>query len=249
MKNTFIYSLLILLVACGVPKKEEEEDVTVFRSCSTDMETSGECMRFMDRNLYFAFASGDKNNVFDKDKVKDSLNEVAARTGLGFNYFNFLEVDSSQLEIPVEKTSSSTSFKSHIQIWPDADFNVLWTSYGSLADPNTILLVNHANKRQWMLIIRSACLESDNVLCSNDAGADFTANKGLSALIARQLGLLVAMTIKDCSTAPENVMCATTPSDTQWSVDNSEQWEQAFNNSLDTIGSNPNFYAQIFLDQ
>lgn len=196
--------------------------------------------RWMDRELYFALPDGsspDRNNVFQKNRVKTALNEIQLGTSLGEGYFTYQEVDEALLQPSLEATVSSTQFKSFILIWPDNVFNDFVTSIGGvIPDPNTITVINSAYKRKFFIIIKSSCFVTSSA-CGN------ISQNGLSALIARQFGYLVGMKSKDCAFYQNNVMCRD-PSNTQWSSAQKGLWFSALNNVLESILNNVNYYSE-----
>jgi hypothetical protein len=200
--------------------------------------------RWMDRTIYFANPDATdqtRNSFFQKSRVQEALTEVELSSVLGEGYFKFQEVDESTLNTNLEQSTSSEVQKSFILIWPDKVFNdyVLGTVNGSTPDPNAIAVINAANKRKFFIIIRASCFSgstSSGPQCS-DAGAG-----GLKALVARQLGLLVGMPIKDCTAFPDDVMCATKPSAAQFSENSKLRFAAALNNALETILLNTGYY-------
>jgi hypothetical protein len=79
---------------------------------------------------------------------------------------------------------------------------------------------------------------------SSSACNEITQN-GLRALIARQIGSLTGMIIRqDCGSDPENTLCASLPNNEQWNDFNKLRWSNSFNNTLETILNNPNFYDE-----
>jgi hypothetical protein len=229
VKAVLTLSVLTVLVSCA-----KTEDPTVKSSSS----------RWMDRTVYFAKADAavaNRNNFFQKQKVQGALNELQNMTMLGENYFSYAEIDESSLNTALTKSDSLSEGVSFILIWPDNVFNdyVVNVVRGQIPDPNAITIINAANKRKFFIIIRASCVDSSspsNTQCSN-LGVD-----GLKALIARQLGLLVGLSAKDCSLFPTDIMCATTPSGSQYSSDSKLQFSSAFNNSLENILLNPSYY-------
>src|SRR5690606_24333090 len=97
------FSLLGLLLGCA----EEKDDtvITKYIGCTKALENQGECIRWMDRKIYFAFSSGStpsRNNEFDKATVKEVLEEISESTMLGQGYFQFTEVDEGLLNPIIE---------------------------------------------------------------------------------------------------------------------------------------------------
>lgn len=200
--------------------------------------------RWMDRDIYFAYSNANfenRNNEFQKAKVKDALSEIETRTNLGQGYFNYHEVDESILTPSLTSTVSTEEFKSFILIWPDADFSefVINKLGGVIPDPNALTVLNAAYKRKFYIIIKASCFSS-GVACNG-----ITGSRGLRALIARQFGLMTGLTIKDCTIYPQDVMCSSSPKDTQWDPVNKEIWVASFNNILEAILNNPDFYKMF----
>lgn len=233
----FLTALLsIFLVSCA-----EDKETIVYKEYVPEY-------RWMDREVYFAFSSGtnpQKNNEFQKARVQDALKEIEKNSNLGEGYFSFKEVDEAILQPIYIPGQSANEYKSFILIWPDADFNnfVVNTLGGSVPDNNGVTIVNSAYKRKFYMVIKSSCFVSSSA-CNS-----ITQN-GLRALIARQLGSLVGMPIKqDCSLDPENTMCSPLPNNEQWNDFNKLRWANSFNNSLETILNNPNFYDEYIPNQ
>ena len=223
-------------------KDTETKTTTKYIGCSKNMEGQGECLRWMDRKIYFAFSNAsqtDRNNEFQKGKVKEALNEIQELTSLGAGYFQYQEVDESLLNPIVEPGLSVNEYKSFILIWPDAVFNdfVVNNLGGNVPDPNAITVINSAYKRKFYIILRASCFVSA-------AACNAITETGLRALIARQMGFLLGLRPADCGTSPEGVMCASLPVDAQWSELNKQQWASSLDNNLETILNNPNFYDE-----
>lgn len=201
--------------------------------------------RWMDRVIYFAYSTGtnpNRNNEFQKAKVQDALKEIQNLSNLGENYFSFQEVDEAILQPIYEANQSTSEYKSFILIWDDASFNdfVVNTLGGTVPDNNAVTVINSAYKRKFYMILKASCFTS-SASCNN-----ITQN-GLRAIIARQIGSMVGMSMRtDCSSDPENAMCSSIPSDVQWNDFNKSRWINSFNNSLETILNNPNFYDEFF---
>lgn len=200
---------------------------------------AGNDSRYMDRKIYLSDPNLDdpnRNSFFQKEKLKEAMNEIAVLSGLGSNYFTFEQVPESDLEPVTVSDPNSPQVKSFILIWPDATFNAYAaTKYNSvIPDLNAITVVNEANKKQFYIIIRSSCFEI-KANCSN------ISTLGFKALIARQLGLLVGLNFSCIN--PQNTMCAN-PSDTQWSEVNRFNFSRDFLNQLSAIDATPGFYNQ-----
>lgn len=237
---------LFLLSSCGVNKEEEPE--TVYTACGEQSMIDGLCIRYMDRDIYFArniFTEAGNNDEFDVESVKENLDSLAINSGLGEGYFRYHMADKSELDIILEETlypvAAGRKFKSFIQIWEDVSFNELYDEVGS-ADPNSILIVNQANKRQFFIVLRASCFTSNNQNCTNNVLANFTPTKGLQALVGRSFARLIGVPTKDCILYPTHPMCATTPSDDQWDLTQSIRFYDLFNNQLETIRNNKGYY-------
>lgn len=198
--------------------------------------------RWMDRTIYFATTDPevDRNNTIHKVKVQEALKEIEASTTLGEGYFKFQEIDESELDVTLESGTLESEQKSFILIWPDSVFNQYVTEVvnGSIPDPNAIAVINSANKRKFFIIIRASCLSSSsnpNPQCAN------IGTTGFKALVARQLGFLVGMPAKNCDVYPNDVMCVEASSQ-QFTPNSKLSFSSAFNNSLEAILLNPNYY-------
>lgn len=226
-----LLTLMVSLVSC---QKEDPEVVYV---------PYAPLYRWMDREIYFAFSTGNpnRNNEFQKTRVQDALREIENLSNLGENYFSFKEVDEAVLQPIIQPGQAETEYKSFILIWPDTDFNnfVVNTLGGEVPDNNAVAVINSAYKKKFYMIIKSSCF-------SSSAACNSITQNGLRALIARQMGLLVGMPIlQDCSSDPGNAMCASLPNDDQWNDLNKVRWSNSFNNSLEAILNNPNFYNEF----
>jgi hypothetical protein len=201
---------------------------------------------WMDKTLALASPNGQKNNTFFMQDVIESLNEISCSTILGCNYFSKEEQTTPESSIPFyfERTELAERSKSYVMIWPDVDINGFITDNDlSPADPNSVMFINQAYKRNFSLILRSSCFDANNALC--DGGNGGITRDGLTALIARQLGLMVGLPIKDCTASPNHVMCAELPTDNQWSLSSKTQFFNQFNNALEFIGNNKDFYKEL----
>lgn len=242
-KQIFLLSLFCaFLVSCAKENEDETKEVIKYIGCTKNVENQGDCIRWMDRTIYLAFSSSanpQRNNEFQKAKVRDALQEIEEGTLLGSGYFNFKEVDESLLQPVIEPGLSPTQYRSFILIWPDDVFNdyVVNTLGGNIPDPNAVTVINSAYKRKFFMILRASCFESQPA-CNS-----ITTN-GLNALIARQIGLLSGVSPVSCATDEGNVMCTTFPSDEQWSETNRQRWFSTENNILEVILNNPNFYDE-----
>jgi hypothetical protein len=220
--------------------------VSLFAGCAKQATTSTNNAtpnyRWMDRTIYFAFSDNsnpDRNNEFQKADVQNAFVDIATSTSLGSNYFTFQEVDESLLQPVITTTNLTTPFLSFVLILPDTDFSNFAVNElgGEIPDPNAVVVLNQADKRQFYMIFKASCFTS------NSACNSITANGGLRAMVARQLGLMTGLSIKDCTASPNDVMCANTPNDQQWAPANKLSWVSSFNNTLEAILLNPNFYS------
>lgn len=235
--------LAFILVSCG-PKnpdnkstcKDEQGNAYICQSTTTVAPEH----RWMDRQIYLALPNGidgDRNNTFQKQKVKDALTEIQASTGLGDNYFSFSEVDESLLQPLTAITQATADYKSFILVWPDDVFNrfVINELDGNIPDPYAITVINSANKRKFFVVLKASCFNTAPA-CNN------IGDSGLRAMIARQLGLLAGMSLKNCVQFPTHTMCAETPSDSQWSLASKQNFFSSFNSALESILNSPGFY-------
>lgn len=251
MKSLIISSLFLLVVSCSAQKDELEQTV-IYSACGDQQMIDGLCIRYMDRKVYFArniFSEPNTNNEFDVVKIKEAMDNLANNTNLGEGYFQYAMADKAELDLILEDTvygaNSGLKFKSFIQIWPDVEFNQLWAGYGS-ADPNAVLIVNQANKKQFFVVFRESCFTTNNANCTNASGTQFSPNKGLYGLVSRNFARLIGVSVKDCADYPVHAMCAEKPSDAQWSLAESSRLYDIFNNQLETIRNNKNFYEVFF---
>ena len=244
MKNKLKILLLSALVlsAVGCTKEDEAKVVTKYVGCTKTLENQGECIRWMDRKVYLAFSNAsnpNRNNEFQKQKIREALAETSALSSLGPGYFQFEEIDESFLSPIIEPGLSPNEYKSFIVVWPDAEFNafVVNTMGGAVPDFNAITVINSAYKRKFYMIIRASCFESQ-------AACNSITTPGLRALISRQLGFLVGLAPVNCATDPNNTLCATLPVDAQWSDTEKMKFSASLNNNLEIILNNNNFYDE-----
>ena len=198
--------------------------------------------RWMDREIYFAYSNNaypTRNNEFQKAKVQAALDDISANSNLGAGYFNYHVVDESVLTPSISATTSTSAFKSFILIWPDSDFSdfVVNKLGGTVPDPNAVVVLNSAYKRQFFMVFKASCFTSD-LACSQ------ITTTGFNALVARQMGLMTGLSVKDCAKYPNDTMCASAPNDSQWNTANKTGWLGSFNNVLEAILNNPSFYNQ-----
>lgn len=239
---------MFLIISCG---ETSDEVKTLYGTCSVDKEQSGECVRYMDRTIYFGnYVAGDEgiNDVFAVQKIKDAIREVESGSELGSGYFSFQNVDANLLTPYTERVDGLT-WRSFILVWNDTKFNEFLQEVEYQADPNVIIMINKANRKQFWMIVRGSCFDSGNSNCTNDIDTNFTSSSGLVALVARSIGRLVAMNIETCDDNSGSVMCAEYPSDAQWSELNSNSFYSSFRNALDAIDDNEDFYKVFELEQ
>lgn len=214
--------------------------ILVLSGCAKDSSTStttSTSYRWVARTIYLAYpdsTDSSRNNYFQKESIKDAVQEITKNSMYGENYFTFTETDEADLT-PIAQ-QASTDLKSFILIWPDSVYNVYVSStFGSVVpDTNAVTVINAANKRYFYMIFKASCFQTS-------ASCNYISSVGLKALIARQLGFLNGLSSADCATSPGDVMC-TTPSDTQWSTQNSFKFYNALNNMLETILNTVGFY-------
>lgn len=237
--------LILSMLFFGCAKEEEAKTVDKYVNCTKAQEGKGQCIRWMDRTIYFAYSSAsdsNRNNEFQKAKVQEALNEIQEITMLGPGYFEYKEVDESLLNPLIEDNLAEAEYKSFILIWPDSVFNSFITSElgGNTPDPNGLAVINAAFKRKFYMILRASCFVSS-------ADCNGITTTGLRALVARQLGFVTGLQPKSetyCNTYPQNVMCTDFPEDAQWDEVNKLRYASALNNILETILNNPNFYEE-----
>lgn len=246
----FIAIISIMFASCKPTADESAKTTTITKyvGCSAAAEGTGQCIRWMDRKIYLAFSTGanpNRNNEFQKQKIKDALqNEIGSNTILGRNYFTFTEVDESLLNPIIEVGLAQSEYRSFILIWDDASFNdfVVNQLGGNVPDLNAITVINSAFKRKFFMIFKASCFNS-NATCNS-----ITTN-GINGLIARQFGLLTGLPPEKClnpldTTCPVKTMHPDLPSDNQWNDTNKSQWFAEFNNILELIYNNPNYYDE-----
>lgn len=221
--------LLTLLIALPLPscKKKEME------------EALDENLRWMDRTIYLAVPSNandqDRNNIFQREATKEALTEIASLTGLGDGYFTFKEVEESTLIPSLSPDAVEGEQRSFVMIYPDSLFSeIMSQAGGNTPDTNALTVLNSANKRKFYIIIKASCFSSGSA-CGG------VSPDGLKALIARQLGLIVGLKTRDCTSFPNNVMCPE-PSDGQWQGGNKSSFKASFDNALEVILNTPGFY-------
>jgi hypothetical protein len=200
--------------------------------------------RWMSQVIYFSESVTNSNGVtynteIQKEKIRSALNQISCDTMLGCNYFTYGELPESSLPLLGEVTLSDSRFPSFIRILPDTVFSQTWQDLGGDEDVNAILVVNAAAKRQFQLIIRNSCFET-NINCNG-----ISSEEGLRALLARQLGRLAGLTVVDCDVNPNDVMCGDFPVNEQWELTNRNKWYAQFDNQLENILNIPSFYDEF----
>ena len=240
--------ITLIAFSCAQPEEEGEQD-TVFITCDKAGEANGQCVRYMDRTVYFAnFKTVGRNDPFAIDAVKTALDQISRESDFGAGYFQFANADESLLQ-PLTERTDGVEFRSFIQIWSDEDFNNLARDINSyIADPNVILALNQANRREFWMVLRGSCFESNQISCTNDSENSFTSESGLRALIARSLGRLAGMSIVDCLEFSDDVLCAEYPNDDQWIIGKRNNFYAGLKNSLELIDNNPDFYKVFTID-
>lgn len=187
-----------------------------------DINSSFNCLErpWMDQRFEVGCPSGEKNNVFDLEVVLDTLDEIACSTLLGCGYFdtNYAKnncTPENQIPLDLERTVNTSENKSYVMIWPNLEFNEFVNGNDlGIPDPNSLLLINSAKKSNFTLILRDSCFGVNEPSC--DGGNGGISANGTKALIARQLGMMLGLEVKDCNEEPFDVMCADVPSNFQW---------------------------------
>jgi hypothetical protein len=257
MVRIIVYLLTaFLMFGCGQTKKEIDPTV-IYSACSLDQENSGLCSRFMSRDVYFSNngdQNGVRNNPFDLLKIQDAMNKMACITALGCNYFIFHYVPESEIK-PLTAYTTGYDFKSFIQVWSDAEFSAMSNDIvPNPSEPNAIVIMNPNDKKQFYMIFKSSCFSnSGNGDCTQNNGVSFTSELGLVALISRNFARLINIPLdvsSNCAQTPldPNTMCGNFPSDYQWSVNEQINFSGLFNNALEAISLNKDYYTQIFLE-
>lgn len=234
-----IFLFFVLIISCS--KKEEEEKKYVQPTFDLS-NVKLNCLRWIDRNLYFANQdpfNSSNNNEFHKQKVQSVLKEFERRTKIGEDYFRIKTVSASLL-LPKQPIGlKEDEYKSFILIWDDNTFdNYVTANYGSLdniVDKNALTVINSDFKRKYIIILRASCFQ-------NSDKCDNISDKGLQALILRQIALIFRMSTKDCETNPESIMCVE-PSDSQYEDEDDIQFfYDQITSQLINIENNLNFF-------
>lgn len=211
-----------------------------------DYSTKKDCLatRYMDTEVYFSYAESnpDNNNSFHKSIVRNCLSEISCGSILGCDYFTFKESLRENLVFSFDLINNGEEeFKSFVLTLDDnPDFSEIYTESGGTFDYNVVTQINKAKKDEFRMAFRASCFDSDDKCIGKESGA-IIATSRMCSLVARQLGILVNMSTVDCLTYPSDVMCVE-PSDNQWSDTNKSKWLNKFNNHLEIIGNDPNFY-------
>lgn len=250
----YLFSILVLFSLYSCAEKVDENNER-YVSCTDQNQVLGLCIRYMDREIYYSRSTFDRpedNDQFDVIKVMDSFNVLATNTGLGENYFNFKIAEVAELEIILDETiyfgDTNSKFKSFFLILGDARFNELYAEVGS-SDPNAIVRVNMANKKQFFMVFRASCFIGSDTRCTNNGLNSFTPSLGVNALVARSVARLIGIKTKNCIDFPVHVMCTTEPNDGQWGLIETLRFFDLFDNQLETIRSNNNYYEVYFPEE
>lgn len=238
MKKLILF-LLFFIISCS---KNEEETKEYVQPTVDLSNVKLNCLRWIDRNLYFANQdpfNSSNNNEFHKQKIQSVLKEFERRTKIGEDYFRIKTVSSSLL-LPKQPIGlNEDEYKSFILVWDDTIFDkYIIDNYGSLdniVDKNALTIINSDFKRKYLIILRASCFQ-------NSEKCDSITDKGLNALILRQLALILRMSTKDCSSQPNAIMCVE-PSDIQYEDEDEIQFfYDQITSQLINIENNLNFF-------
>jgi hypothetical protein len=267
-KLGLIFITALVFVGCKSEKKTTTPTV-IYSACSISDETAGKCMRYMDRDIYFVDNASNidgslKNNPLDIQKIQTSLTTFSCLTKLGCNYFRFHTATENDLK-PITSYTTGVKFKSFIQVYPDQEFSDLYNELKNNGinvsldlEPNVLLIYSPANRRQFYMIVKEACLSnSNNSDCTNGDNVPFTSDAGLTALFGRNMGRMVGIHLdqsEDCLNGPTsgyviNPMCGKHPSNAQWTQSQRDKMTGMFDNALETISLNNNYYNETFVEQ
>lgn len=225
---------------------ERLETILLNENFFNDFSTKGNCISssYMDKEVYFGFAdvNPENNNSFHKNIVRNCLDEISCGSILGCDYFNYKEEESANLEFTFELVNNGeVENKSFIQILDDSpDFGELFSEAGGSNDPNAIFQINAAKKDEFRIAFRSSCFDSDNKCIGKEIDL-IIPTENMCSLIARQVGYMVGMENDSCLEFPSSVMC-NEPSINQWNDENKNKWLRRFDNRLEVISNDPNFY-------
>lgn len=224
---------------------------------------------WMDRTLYPSCPtySEDLFQIYITN-LKETLDEIAANTLLGEGYFKLpTSVDptsgesnitcqpENSVNLVLERQNNFDDPYSYVLLWDDTKFNQFVNSNElGIADANGFILLNAAWKKKYKMIIRSSCFTITNGQPDPDcfAGNNGVIESGTSpdghykALIARQLGMMIGLETKNCNDNPMDVMCADLPNKEQWGEKYKKRFFNKFNNYLEIIGNDPDFFKQVF---
>lgn len=250
IQNIFIKNLLIglLLLNISCSGTKEEEDYNNSPS-NVDVTEALSCLRWIDRDLYFANQDpliSNRNNAFHVQQAIDIIRNLESNTRLGSDYFRINQLSPEVLDPIRPNNLSESEYKSFILIWEDSLFDQFVNDnlggLSNIPDKNAFSIINPNFQRKYYMIIRSSCFEASSTCSAPDN--DRISFQGLSALIARQIGFLFRLPQADCSTDRNNVMCVQ-PSDDQWSEDERTEFFDTLTNQMLVIQNNPNFYNDI----
>jgi hypothetical protein len=246
MKLLIVFFTIFSLFSCA--QNKEEDSKTIYVVCSIEDQNAGKCLRYMERDVYLALPGSDpnKNNIFQKSVIEEFLTEFACETDLGCGYFKTYDIDETFITPLSEATTSSNNFRSFIQIYPDIDFNELASQWGYNPDQNAIIVVNQANKRQFYMILRASCFNTNDFRCTSDNSVTMGVT-GVKGLLARSFAALVGAPY-DCSQGNNSTMCPQFPSEDQWINPEKSKQIALFNSQLEIIRLNPNVYEEFVSD-
>lgn len=217
--------------------------IAITTSCQNkSSSTEGAPPRYFDRDLYFAVSdisvAGNefRNNPAHQAIIKEALLELSRKTRLGETYFKFHDIAETQLNVVTELSDQGDSFKSFIVIYPSEVYQqfVIKNFGPSTPDPNAVLVNNAYNKRQFYIIFNADCFNGTSY-CGN------ISLNGMYSLVFRQIGYFMGFAPVDCGVKPNAIMC-NNPTDTQYNF--KESFFVDFDNSLNQIDANPNFYSK-----
>jgi hypothetical protein len=228
MKISKILTVLFLfsLFGCGedVLDENKDEEKIVYVVCDIEKMKNKECSRFMDRKIYLPRSYNSQESVdleFAKDNFKEALNAISTESiYLGSNYFEYPETDERLMNPITSLDVRASEFNSFVLFWNSTRFNqYIEDNDINPSDPNSIFVINKANKRQFWIIFRMECFlngDSGHEACTSNASEEYTSTKGTRALVARTFSRMVGEPYVDCNANSTDFMCPLTPKDAQW---------------------------------
>jgi len=184
--------------------------------------------RYFDREVYFPVGvSVSPEQALAQEVIKDSLEDLAASSDLGLDYFIFLESEDSLLQPIIEDSKYiGRKWSSFIQTWSDGLFAELAVNIDAATkDPDIIAAKNTLNDREFYIVFRADCFTSSE-------SCNFPSQTQSKLMVWRAFGYMLNM--KSGEEAGNDIMKIGHHTD-QESDDERRKFIAEFNGALELI--------------